>query len=96
MVYWHGMQVRIDNAGRIVLPKTVRDKLQLTGGDSLTLEQRGNTVTLSPAAEHAAMFKKNGMWIFRTGQPLSNETVRQTLDKVREERESRASSASEE
>jgi len=79
-----------------VLPKIVRETLHLTGGDFLTLEQQGTTVILSPATEHAPMFKKHGMWIFRTGQPLSNATVNQTLDKVREEREIGASSTSEE
>ncbi len=45
------MQVRIDSAGRIVLPKPVRDKLQLAPGDSLELEQRGDSVTLFPVIE---------------------------------------------
>lgn len=47
------MQVKIDRAGRIVLPKAVRDKLGLAPGDSLELEQRGNRVTLFPVAAPA-------------------------------------------
>jgi len=31
--------------------------------------------------------KKRGIWVFRSGEPLSEETVRKTLEKVRRERE---------
>ncbi len=80
------MQVKIDNAGRIVLPKAVRDKLKLASGDSLKIEEQENAVILSPMIERPAVRKKDGMWMFRTGQPLSAATVCQTLDRVREER----------
>lgn len=79
------MQIKIDNAGRIVLPTAVRDKLQLSPGDSLKLEEQGNGVTLSPMIERPPARKKHGTWVFRTGQPLSTETVRRTLERVRDE-----------
>ena len=47
--------VTIDKAGRIVIPKDIRDELRLGAGDTLTLESEGESVTLRPYTRwHAA------------------------------------------
>lgn len=84
------MQVKIDRAGRIVLPKAVREKLSLAPGDALELEQSEDRVTLSPVREQVTLRKKHGFWVVHTGEALSEQTVRETLDRVRNERERRA------
>ena len=83
------MKVKIDRAGRIVLPKAVREKLSLAPGDALELEQSEDRVTLIPAREGVTLRKKHGFWVVHTGEPLSEETVRETLGRVRSERERR-------
>jgi AbrB family looped-hinge helix DNA binding protein len=76
----------IDGAGRLVLPKPVRDELQLAAGDSLELESSEDEIVLRPVRGAATMRKKQGVWVMRTGKPLSAEVVNQTIRKIRNER----------
>jgi AbrB family looped-hinge helix DNA binding protein len=39
-------KLKVDKAGRIVLPKPVREKLQLAPGDELVLESLDDRITL--------------------------------------------------
>jgi len=73
----------IDRAGRLVLPKPVREELQLSAGDSLELESSEDQIVLRPVRGAATMRKKEGVWVMRIGKPLSPEVVNQTLRKIR-------------
>ena len=77
----------IDKAGRVVLPKPVRDQLQLSAGDSLALDSAEDRIVLRPVRGTAGMREKGGIWVFRTGQPVSTASVNETLRRVRDERE---------
>ena len=79
----------VDKAGRVVLPKPVREELQLAPGDSLELESSEDRIVLRPARGKGRMYKKQGVWVFDSGEPLDTETVNRTLRKVREERDRR-------
>ena len=78
--------VDIDKAGRIVLPKPLRDELQLEAGATLEIESSGEELTLRPVRGQTPLRKKRGVWVYRSGQPLSTEEVEKTLRQVREER----------
>jgi AbrB family looped-hinge helix DNA binding protein len=78
--------VDIDKAGRIVLPKPVRDELQLEPGASLEIESSGEELTLRPVRGKVSLHKKQGVWVFRSGDPLSPDQVDKTLRQVRDER----------
>ena|SRR5713226_8906541 len=78
--------VDIDKAGRIVLPKPLRDELQLEPGVSLEIESSGDELTLRPVRGQAPLRKKQGVWVFRSGDPLSPDQVEKTLRQVRDER----------
>jgi AbrB family looped-hinge helix DNA binding protein len=80
----------VDKAGRVVLPKGVRDELQLSAGDSLNLESSGDQIVLRPVRGTAGMREKDGIWVFRTGQPISTASVNETIRRVRDEREKSA------
>jgi AbrB family looped-hinge helix DNA binding protein len=82
-------KLTIDKLGRIVLPKPVRDKLQLAPGDELDLETSNDQVTLRPSRGTAQLRKKHGVWVFHCGEPLAAATVQQTIEQVRCEREAR-------
>jgi AbrB family looped-hinge helix DNA binding protein len=79
----------IDAAGRIVIPKTVRDALHLTAGDSLSLESDGESVTLRPVRPGSPLKKERGIWVFRSGRKISGEETNRALQDVRTERDRR-------
>ena len=79
----------MDKAGRIVLPKAVREELQLSPGGSLDLEVSEDRVVLRPARAKPRMYKKHGIWVLHTGSPLPADVVENTIKKVRKEREDR-------
>ena len=57
--------VTVDKAGRVVVPKEIRDELRLEAGDTLALESEGERVTLRPVRPRRAVAK--GAW--RVGFP---------------------------
>jgi AbrB family looped-hinge helix DNA binding protein len=79
----------IDKAGRVVLPKLVRDALEISPGDSLELESLEDRIVLRPARSGGRMYKKHGAWVFDSGEPLSADVVNQTMRRVRDERHRR-------
>jgi len=56
------VKVTLGVAGRIVLPKPLRDELHLAPGDALELESSGEEITLRPARGLARLKKKKGIW----------------------------------
>ena len=83
-------KLTIDKAGRIVLPKPVRDQLQLLPGDALQLDSNGEKITLRPVRENAPLRKKRGVWVYSTGEPLAASVVDATTQDIRSERTGRA------
>lgn len=79
----------IDKAGRVVIPKRLRDQLHLAAGDSLQLESSGDAITLRPVHETAPLQKEHGFWVYRTGDPLKDLSIPDWIDKGRQERDRR-------
>ena len=76
--------VTIDRAGRIIVPKALRDALQLEAGDTLELESEGERLTLRPVRAGSALRKEQGVWVFRRGgAPITAEATNTVLDQVR-------------
>jgi AbrB family looped-hinge helix DNA binding protein len=63
--------VTLDKAGRVVIPKPLRDALRLAPGDELVLESEGDRVTLRPVRSASALRKEHGIWVFRSGRKFS-------------------------
>jgi AbrB family looped-hinge helix DNA binding protein len=80
-------RLTVDKAGRVVLPKPVRDELQLSPGDSLELESSEQQIVLRPVRGTGPLRKKRGIWVFRTGEPLSAKTVSEAITEVRRDRD---------
>ncbi len=80
-------KLTIDKAGRVVLPKPVRDDLQLAPGDALDLESTGDSITLRPCRGHAPLRKKRGVWVLSSGERITNVDVVKIVDQVRRERD---------
>ena len=80
-------KVTIDQAGRVVLPKKLREDLRLTPGDTLDVSVQGNAITLRPRHHSSPMHKKDGIWVFTSGKPLSQEESDEALRKARADRD---------
>lgn len=80
-------RLTIDSAGRVVLPKPLRDELDLGPGDSLELDSAGDNITLRPVRAAAPLTKEQGVWVFRTGQPLAASVTDAVLREVRADRD---------
>jgi AbrB family looped-hinge helix DNA binding protein len=86
--------VEIDKAGRIVVPKKLRDALHLTPGTRLTVERSGDSLLLMPSADVAQLVIENGTPLIfpanRLNAPiLTNEMVNEIIAQGRLERERR-------
>ena len=82
------MDVTIDKAGRIVIPKPVRDTLGLQPGDALELESTAESITIRPLRETMPLRQERGVWVYRSGKPLPEGAIEETLQSLRQERES--------
>jgi AbrB family looped-hinge helix DNA binding protein len=79
--------VTIDKAGRIVIPKEIRDELRLEAGDSLALESEGERLTLRPLHAGMPLHQERGVWVFHGSQPLSLEEANKLVSETRSQRD---------
>lgn len=79
-------KVTLDRAGRVVLPKPLRDAMHLSPGDTLDLTLKGDEVTLRPRRSSAPLQKERGVWVFRTGEALGAGEADDTLRSLRAKR----------
>jgi AbrB family looped-hinge helix DNA binding protein len=77
--------LNMDKAGRLILPKPVRDQLHLAPGDALELEIEGDRVLLSPVRTPAGLHKEMGIWVYRSGKP-ADQSVVDLIEAERDER----------
>ncbi len=80
-------KLTLDKAGRVVIPKPVRDELQLAPGDTFELESVGENLVLRPVSQRSTMIKKDGAWLIKTGKSLSVEDVNDVIRSVRDDRD---------
>jgi AbrB family looped-hinge helix DNA binding protein len=80
-------RLTIDKAGRIVIPKQLRDALHLEPGDALDLESVGERITLRPIRSNGPLTKEQGVWVLHTGQAMAPSATDQMLQKLREDRD---------
>jgi AbrB family looped-hinge helix DNA binding protein len=79
------MEVAMDKAGRIVIPKSVREKLHLQPGDEFEISDVNTGFTLTPVRPRARMLNRNGVWVRTTGKPSTYDPAAE-VEKSREER----------
>jgi AbrB family looped-hinge helix DNA binding protein len=80
--------ISLDKAGRVVLPKDVRDQLRLEAGDELLVEQADEQIVLRPVRPQATLKKERGVWVYQGGKGSKRltESLQEEIDAVREER----------
>lgn len=77
-------KLTLDNAGRVMIPKSLRRELQLGPGDTLQLESEGEEITLRPSRPKALLKKERGVWVYQ-GEP-SEVSINALIDREREKR----------
>jgi AbrB family looped-hinge helix DNA binding protein len=77
--------ITIDKAGRLVLPKSIRDALRVRPGDALEVTREDDRVILSPVRTRAGLQKELGVWVYRSGEP-ADASIPDLIDRQREER----------
>lgn len=80
------MDTTIDTAGRVVIPKALRDGLGLTGGEELEISVRDGTILIEPKPAPVTLVETPGGPVAvpdRDLPPLTDDIVRDTLERVR-------------
>ena len=77
-------KLTVDKAGRVVLPKPLRDRLQLTKGTTLHVEVEGECITLRPVRQNVMLKKEFGVWVYHGELP--NSSITDLIDRERESR----------
>ena len=82
--------ITMDRAGRVVLPKAVRDELNLSAGDSLELSSDSDGLTLRPARASGRMIRKGVFWVMaKSHNPAPMQDPVEMIREMREERMNR-------
>ena len=87
MVYGidNGMELRIDKAGRIVVPKPLRERLGFKPDTELEAIEQPEGVLLKRVEQRPSMVKADGLWVHQgSAEPGAN--WERILEDVREER----------
>ena len=77
-------KLTLDKAGRVVLPKPLRDRLQLAPGDTLHLESEGENITLRPIRQNVMLRKELGVWVYQ-GES-ADDSIPDLIERDRESR----------
>jgi AbrB family looped-hinge helix DNA binding protein len=78
------MTLKIDKAGRVVLPKPMRDRLGLRAGSDLEIEETAEGIVLKPAARPPSLIKK-GSFLVHTGEVPHGYDILKAIEDDREE-----------
>jgi AbrB family looped-hinge helix DNA binding protein len=80
------MKTTIDKAGRLVIPKTLRERTGMKAGTELEVrlnDQGTLEISVPPQGE---VVYENGLAFWKTGRKITAEEIDQAIEQAREER----------
>ena len=87
----HGMKTTIDSAGRLVIPRDIRQKANLKAGMSLDVRWKDGRIEIEPEPLPVRFVRQGRLLIARPAKDtptLSGETVEETRRSIRRDRSS--------
>jgi len=88
------MSITIDRAGRLVIPKTIRDEMNLVPGSELEIDLEGGEIRLRLPVPKPRLVEEDGFLIFSSGEKLDID-IADFINKERDKQELRHLSRSE-
>jgi AbrB family looped-hinge helix DNA binding protein len=82
----NGMTVQIDRAGRIVVPKRVRERLSLRPGSELTLEESAKGLLLRPVERVSPLVEEKDGFVVHMGKFPAGFRWESLIEDEREDR----------
>jgi AbrB family looped-hinge helix DNA binding protein len=80
------MRTAIDKAGRLVIPRALRDRVGLTEGGAVEIEIDGAGIRIEPVADSDLQEVDGLLFIPSTGVVVDDDLVRQLIDDDRHRR----------
>ena len=80
------MKSTIDKAGRVIVPKAMRDELGLKGGTEIEIALVDGTIEIAPVTSHIRLERKRGRRVAASDREmpvLTADDVRALLEKLR-------------
>ena len=81
--------ITLGKAGRLVVPKAIRDRLGLHEGSRLKLDIQGGNLNLVPEPDPVSIETKDGFPVIHSGPPLKRGTIVQAIKAERDARDQR-------
>jgi len=78
--------VEIDKAGRIVIPKKMREAMGLQAGSRLRVERAGDRLVIEPPVEEARLETRDGLLVLAGGGKRTVEDVNREIEEQRKRR----------
>lgn len=76
--------IRIDKAGRLVVPRKLRQAVGFSEDSELEIEQEGANLVLRHRTPPVRANKEKGVWVFDTqGGVITNEMVNEAVEQGR-------------
>jgi AbrB family looped-hinge helix DNA binding protein len=82
----HGMRTTMDKAGRLVIPRAMRDRLGLTDGGQVDVQLDGAGLRIEPVGGNDLVERDGLLIIPATGSAITAAGARELLDHEREDR----------
>ena len=85
----HGITTTMDSAGRLVLPKAIRDEARFEPGVPLRIVCHDGRVEIEPLPREVRIVRRGRMWVavpMEDSESLKSAVVRGTMKSARERR----------
>lgn len=77
------MEATVDQVGRVVLPKRLRDQLGLVPGSAVDISLYGDGLHIAPGGRTATLQRRSGKLVAVAATPVTDDDVLGLVDSIR-------------